>query len=74
MTLLLGVNSRGRYFRIRNSVCKCKEMCMTQLNILESRGFFIVLLLFEFSNLLLQLFVQCFEVFYDGKIISCGFL
>ena len=37
--------SRGRYFRIPNFVCECKEMSMTLLNNLESHGFFIVLLL-----------------------------
>ena len=35
----------SRYFWTSNFACKHKEMSMTQLNILESRGFFIVLLL-----------------------------
>ena len=56
-------------------------MSMTQLNILESRGFFIVLLLhgailspsFEFGDLLSQLFTQCFEAFYDGKFVVVFF-
>ena len=37
--------SGGRYFRILNFICKRKEMSITQLNILESYGFFIVLLI-----------------------------
>ena len=70
----------GRYFRIPNFVCKRKEMSMTQLNILENHGFFIVLLYFytvpssnlDFSSvitLLSEPFAQCSEAFYDGKFV-----
>ena len=55
----------SRYFRVQIFVCKRKEMSMTQLNIWESRGFFIVLLLHGamaiFSS---NFFAQCFEAFH----------
>ena len=73
MTLLSG----GCYFWIPNFVCKRKEMSMTQLNIWENHGFFVVLLLhgailppcFWLGDLLSQLFMQCFEAFYEGNFI-----
>ena len=46
MKLLLGAGGGGGYFLMPNFVCKHKEMSMTQLNILERHGFFIVLLLY----------------------------
>ena len=60
---------------------KRKEISMTQPKILESHGFFIVLLLHSailppslwFGDLLSQLFVQCFEAFYDGKFVVAFF-
>ena len=56
-------------------------MGMTQLNILESHGFFILLLLhgailppnFQFGDLLSQFFAQCFDAFYYVKFVVVFF-
>ena len=76
MRLLLG--GGGGYFLMPNFVCKHKEMNMTQLNILERHGFFIVLLLYYTmpcsllvcsSVIFSQIFTQCFKAFCDGNFV-----
>ena len=44
--------SGSRYFRILNFVYKRKEVSLKQLNIWESRGFFIVLFIFTHGAIL----------------------